>query len=234
MNSEWEFVERIESKIQLRNRWYKLILHLIRPIALKMGSLKTRSILEVGCGVGGFCHFLNRKFKNVVGLDIAKLRIYSAHQLGKGPNFIIADAQYLPFKSECFDMVVCAETLEHVPDHIKSLSEMIRVIRKGGYIVITVPNYINMTLLYKPLEFILRKTRRVTFQPADIHLFNIYTIHRLLKRKNLKIVSKKGIGLVSFHQLIPQLRSIEYRLDKPQDKLTSICINLGFIAQKIF
>ncbi len=52
------------------------------------------------------------------------------------PNFYVADIRNLPFKSNSFDLVVCRHVLEHVPNFIKALLELIRVSRKTIYIVV--------------------------------------------------------------------------------------------------
>ena len=82
MKSEWDIVEEnIKSKVQLSDRWYQLILNLIKIAELKFSE--NESILEVGCGIGGFCLWASSKCKDVTGLDIAKIRINTANRLGK-------------------------------------------------------------------------------------------------------------------------------------------------------
>lgn len=235
MNSEWDIIgENLKHKLHLMDRWYQLILNMIKRANIKIQ--KNSSILEVGCGVGGFCFWLRSKCKNVMGLDIAKMRINTANKLGKSlgkkTNFIVGDALSLPFKDESFDITVCSETLEHVPDYLRAFNELVRVTKRGGNLIITVPNYINMTRLYIPLELLWRITGKMG-QPADFHRFNIFVLDRIFKRKDLKIVIKQGISLISMHQLLPSLRSLEKRLDKPHKKLTPLCINIGVIAQKL-
>ena len=50
-----------------------------------------------------------------------------------------ADAAMLPFKDESFDVVVCAETLEHVLDPVRVMREVYRVLRRQGILLMTVP-----------------------------------------------------------------------------------------------
>ena len=53
----------------------------------------------------------------------------------------MASAQELPFPDATFDKVVCTEVLEHVPDDKRALSEMVRVLKPGGLIAVSVPAY---------------------------------------------------------------------------------------------
>lgn len=64
--------------------------------------------------------------------------IYVNLAADKGPH-VVADAAHLPFAETCFDVVICAELLEHVQDPPQVLAEAQRVLRPGGVLLITVP-----------------------------------------------------------------------------------------------
>lgn len=236
---EWKRIVRrdIKSKINLSDRWYQLILSMIRKVGLDLSEQGIK-ILEVGCGLGGFCLWASKKCENVVGLDIGRARLHQGNSLRKRlkrkTSFIVGDAQSLPFKSELYDIVVCSETLEHIPNYKKAFNELVRVTKKFGHIILTFPNYINMTLLYKPISFLLSSTpKKWNSQPPDLHSFNIFTINRLFEREDLKVLVKEGIGLIHLPSAKPKIRFIDFRLNKPVKKLKFLCINIGVIAQKI-
>jgi SAM-dependent methyltransferase len=52
---------------------------------------------------------------------------------------IVSDITSIPVGSGTFDAVVCTEVLEHVPDAVKALEELCRVLREGGQLVVTLP-----------------------------------------------------------------------------------------------
>ena len=54
---------------------------------------------------------------------------------------MMASATRLPFRDGTFDKIVCTEVLEHIPDDKGSISEMLRVLKPGGLIAISVPAY---------------------------------------------------------------------------------------------
>ncbi|CAD7770873.1 Methyltransferase domain protein [Candidatus Methanoperedenaceae archaeon GB50] len=91
------------------------------------------SILEVGCGDGRITNSICHKYK-LTGIDIDKERIKSFRGIK-----IIADACCLPFRDSHFDLVLAAEILEHLPEHIfyKTVCEINRVAKR--YILVTVP-----------------------------------------------------------------------------------------------
>ena len=64
--------------------------------------------------------------------------IYANLSTAKRPD-VQADAAQIPFQGECFDVVICSELLEHVPDPRVVVAEMQRVLRVGGTLLICVP-----------------------------------------------------------------------------------------------
>lgn len=61
----------------------------------------------------------------------------------------------MPFADNSFDKIVCTEVLEHVPDDTKAMQELLRVLKPGGKVAITVPN-LNFPFLWDPLNWIMQ------------------------------------------------------------------------------
>ncbi len=55
--------------------------------------------------------------------------------------FCTTDAATLPFKDFYFDVVICSEVLEHIPDHHPVIHEFERVLKQGGILAISIPRY---------------------------------------------------------------------------------------------
>lgn len=55
--------------------------------------------------------------------------------------FAGADALRIPFGDQFFDGVICSEVLEHIRDHQRAVSEAVRVLRPGGWLVVSVPRF---------------------------------------------------------------------------------------------
>lgn len=98
-------------------------------------------VLDVGCGTGMFSRNLARKAKWVFGIDISAGSLKKAqhnkfNEKIKNLTFARADVENLPFKNETFDSISCIGALQLFPDTEKALTEMNRVLKKGGRLVV--------------------------------------------------------------------------------------------------
>ena len=98
-------------------------------------------ILDLGCGNGISTRLLNEADFDVVGTDISPLFLKEAQEwVNPKLKYHVCDVMELPFESESFDVICSNELIEHVPDVETALTEMTRVVRKGGRIVLSGPN----------------------------------------------------------------------------------------------
>lgn len=102
-------------------------------------------LLDVGCS-GGLALFLagNKQFvKELHGIDICEDTIMLSRQrltsVNKFVCLTVAKAEKIPREPDYFDCVICGETLEHVSDDKVVASEMFRVMKDGGTLIISVP-----------------------------------------------------------------------------------------------
>lgn len=109
--------------------------------------------LDVGCGEGRHSFEAFRLGSGVVcSLDLDDFSLRKTHYIlhymdtqqenGACWGVMFADALNLPFGDESFDKVICSEVLEHVADEERGVREMVRVLRTGGQLAVTVPTYI--------------------------------------------------------------------------------------------
>lgn len=99
---------------------------------------KGARILEVGCGVGLTTRHIAKKYEvEIVGIDISEKMVKKAKERNMGlknAEFLVADAQSLPFKHNEFDIVFTESVVAFVPDKMKAIKEFQRVAKPGGYI----------------------------------------------------------------------------------------------------
>lgn len=104
------------------------------------GDVARLNVLDIGCGDGEFAIKLCKRGATVVGIDASLEMIAAAKRKAQEHNaeitFEVAYAQSLPFQSDSFDLVIALTVLCFVRDPALVLSEMARVLRPGGKVVI--------------------------------------------------------------------------------------------------
>lgn len=123
-------------------------------------DLGGKSVLDVGCGNGWSSFFLSQSAKKVIGVDL--------HSHGFEPDlspkleFKTCSAENLEFASNTFDVVTTNECLEHVPNPMLALSEFDRVLKSGGYVVISGPNLLSILPTFRGLTRYVWKNRPIS------------------------------------------------------------------------
>ncbi|MCW1296093.1 MAG: class I SAM-dependent methyltransferase [Candidatus Parvarchaeota archaeon] len=143
-------------------------------------------ILDVGCATGEFLNYVNAKKK--IGIDISKKNLSIGRKRNKkNLNFIVASAEYLPFKSNTFDLVTCFDVLEHTIDQKKVLAELHRVLNKGGRAIITTPNP-KYYLILKILE-----KMKMKFPEGPCNYLNLNKIKKISSGFKINVYSTFGL-----------------------------------------
>jgi len=98
-----------------------------------------KKILDIGSNGGGLTAKIADLFPKAktTGIDVYEKSVIYASSLYPNITFLVADGQNLPFKTNNFDLILCLETLEHVVDPNKTLSEIKRCLAKNGRAVIS-------------------------------------------------------------------------------------------------
>ncbi|GAB4230224.1 MAG: methyltransferase domain-containing protein [Stanieria sp.] len=98
------------------------------------------TVLDVGCGIGGSSRILAKDYGfDVTGITISPKQVQRAQELtpqGVNAKFQVDDALALSFPDNSFDVVWSIEAGPHMPDKAKYASEMMRVLKPGGILVV--------------------------------------------------------------------------------------------------
>lgn len=140
--------KHFENTVQqhLKIESYKETYEKFRKILTVFSVFKKRlKVLDIACGTGGFVLFSQNQGLECYGADIdcelIKIARISAKTLNLKDNFHAAPAEKLPFTDNYFDAIVSNQTMEHVHNLDKAISECIRVLRPGGIFSLVCPDY---------------------------------------------------------------------------------------------
>lgn len=109
-----------------------------------MPELRGRRLLEVGCGTGNISLALAQRGAKVVGLELSMPMLTLAHDKAQREKldivWIRGTAYRLPFGDEVFDGVLCILALDFMANRPEALQEMVRVLRRGGFLTLAMLN----------------------------------------------------------------------------------------------
>jgi ubiquinone/menaquinone biosynthesis C-methylase UbiE len=100
------------------------------------------SALDLGCGSGTYLPLLAGRADEVVAVDFSPVMLVEARKAcaGLAVTYVEGDATSVPLPDSSFDVVICIGVLEYLPDTLRGLREIGRLLRPGGSAVVSVPN----------------------------------------------------------------------------------------------
>lgn len=114
-----------------------LLSAMIRRAAMQTS---VRVALNAGAGEGAYSHLIldTAAPRHLAEVDRSYVRA-SLERLDPRQHRARASLTHLPFRAGVFDLVVCTEVLEHIPDDARAAGEIVRVIAPGGWVIVSVP-----------------------------------------------------------------------------------------------
>ncbi|NBK97435.1 MAG: SAM-dependent methyltransferase [Erysipelotrichia bacterium] len=125
--------------------------------------------VDIGAGTAPYKKYLEGNCENYIITDSEKTHTYMFKD--SHTHFVVAEATDLPFEHESVDTVVLTQVLEHVFEYEKALSEAVRVLKKEGVMLLSVP------FIY-----------HAHATPYDYHRFSEYGLKMLLEKYALEVV----------------------------------------------
>jgi SAM-dependent methyltransferase len=107
-----------------------------KPMLERVRAGDFKSALDVGCGEGRFSRMLRAAGIQTVGIDPTEILIDQARRRDPDGDYRLAAAENLPFADASFDLVVSYLSLIDIPDAATAISEMARVLKPGGRLLI--------------------------------------------------------------------------------------------------
>jgi len=120
----------------LRKTWLNPV-HLARTsllaVLLEAREYASGILLDIGCGNKPYYDVFSPRIEEHIGIELPSTLSHSQ------VVDVYADALYLPFRSGSVDTVLCTQCIEHIPEPAACIKETSRVLRRGGYLILTTP-----------------------------------------------------------------------------------------------
>lgn len=186
-------------------------------------SIKNKTFLDAGCGIGLFSAEAVKRGAKVTSLDVGIGLLNQVAKRCKSKR-IVGSVEKLPFKNDKFDIVLSTEVLEHTSNPVNGFNELVRVTKPGGQIVITVPNRIWLPSLYIANILKIRP-----YQGLEKWLW-WGQINKLAKENNLDIEKMFGFNMIPIFSR-PFLTFNDF-MDRFGDFLGPSMVNIAIQAKK--
>lgn len=152
--------------------------------------------LDIGCGRSPY--LFHGYVYNYIGLDIDIKTLTKVSQDLRDVSLIRASGLRVPFKSNSFTLVICTETIEHLKEPERMISEISRVLVKGGFGVVSVPSLSLPQILILWIAYKTGKISKHPYQSLDHkreyakfkvtpHFEKIESLFKLFKENGLQI-----------------------------------------------
>jgi 2-polyprenyl-3-methyl-5-hydroxy-6-metoxy-1,4-benzoquinol methylase len=149
-------------------------------------SRETGAALEVGPGSGVYLPILADLFQVVNGSDIEDAYLKHAHTLlSKISNLSLAvdDITDSKLPEGSFDLILCTEVVEHIPDSQAAIAQMHRLLKPGGVLVLSTPQR------YSPLEIL----AKIAFLPGIIQLVRFIYQESILDSGHVNLMTEAQV-----------------------------------------
>lgn len=125
-------------KVEDKNFWFKNRRELIYKILKKyIPDLKSKKMLEIGCGCGNVLNYLNQNGVYCEGADVHLEALKFARKYTNKQLYQL-DAKKIPFINK-FDIIGMFDVLEHIKDEKRVISQIYKTLKPNGFLIITVP-----------------------------------------------------------------------------------------------
>jgi len=175
-------------------------------------------LLDVGCGNGGFLAFMQQRGWDISGLDNAPAGVSIAKEL-LGDRVLLTTLKEASYPSNHFDVVSLFEVLEHVPDPSSELKEINRILKPGGLLCLSVPNFASWE------RVLFAKWWNGLDAPRHLYQFAPHTLEKLLQAADFEILELKSVNAC-------EIQVNRKRIDYCQESLRFFLRDIGLYPQK--
>lgn len=212
-------------RVEQSHWWYlgrrKIITEFVADICRRVTDRRPR-ILDVGCGTGANLILLS-KFGDAEGVDVSEDALAFCRERGLD-KVRLGAGEELPYDDNTFDLVTALDVVEHMDNDLAGLSEMRRVLRPGGRVLLFVPTFMFLWGLQDVVSnhrrrYRLPQLRRVLEQAgfeierttyANITFFlPILLVRKLMQLTGIKTESENTINVSALNGVLGRVFGAE-------------------------
>ncbi|MBM77813.1 MAG: hypothetical protein CL846_04970 [Crocinitomicaceae bacterium] len=185
---------------------------------------KNGKIIDVGCGIGYFLEEAKKRGWEVYGTEYTD----EAIKICKRKGITMQQGKLNPnnYNLEEFDIITSFEVLEHINNPIEELSNFYKILRKGGLVYLTTPNFNSISRYY------LKSNYNVITYPEHLSYYTPKTIKYLFKKLNFKTLKIETTGIsITRIKTSKGLSNQAFISEKSDDEILRNKIEKNFILQ---
>ncbi len=223
-----DYISHSNTSVGLVNKIYHFVKK--RAILQKIGMIESlkpvsNDILDIGCGAGAFLRGIADAGWNATGVEPSeKTREFCRNEL----KLNVYDEDFLKQTKETFSIITMWHVLEHVHDLNGRITEIMRLLKPGGFAIIAVPNYRS----YDAQKY--KQFWAAYDVPRHLYHFSADIVKSLFKKQHLRFVKSLPMKMDSFYVSMLSEKYINSSLQLPKAFLTGLTSNLkaGSDAEK--
>jgi SAM-dependent methyltransferase len=191
-----------EAAVEATHWWFTGRRALFAQLIRKLGLPASARVLDVGTSTGTNLRMLrDLAFQDVTGLDQSAEAARFCAEKGLG-HVQLGDVCALPFDDGSFDLVLATDVIEHVDDDAKALTELCRVLKPSGHLLLTVPTFESLWGLQDEvgqhkrryvMQDLLARMRAGGFRPVQRFYFNFILFLPILAARKLMRVTRPPV-----------------------------------------
>ena len=170
---------------------------------IKLADVQPRDqLLEVGCGGGHILQQFPQARRTGIDLSVGMLR-RTRLRLNGSASLARGSAELLPFRSGSFQVVLCTEVLEHVPDPALVIRELMRVAAPDARVVVSIPNERNIDRAKKVLRRTPILSRMLRSLAEEGNEWHLHEFDWSLLERNLEGVARVARRIAIPNPIVP-------------------------------
>ena len=148
---------------------------------------RTNKILDVGCGRGWFLQEAQKRGWNIYGTEYSRTAVEICES--KGIRMAIGKLDYKSFIEDEFDVITLFEVIEHINNPNEELENISKLLRTGGLLYCTTPNFNSL------MRYYLRTEYNIIGYPEHLSYYTNKTLNKVVKSHGFKLVKFLSTGV---------------------------------------